>query len=402
MSTRQRSKRPAAKLRGPGDRAADAARSPGCGMSATPCRASGGAAPARASATSAPTASPSATRRRSPRIRVARHSAGLDRRLDLPLAQRAHPGHRPRRARPQAVPLPSELAGGAGRDQVRPDAGLQRGAARRSGTGSSSDLGRAGPAAGEGARHRGAAAGVHLHPRRQRRVRPDQPLVRPDHAAGRARRRSAARPCASSSGARAARPTASSSATGGSPGSCDDARSFPARDLFQYVDEDGAQQTIGSGDVNDYLREITGEDFTAKDFRTWAGTILARRGAAASSAPSTRSAKPSRPSCKAIDQVAEQLNNTRAVCRKYYVHPMVFEEYLAGNMRNGNGKSPGKAKASPGPGLNAEERAVVRLLQKETRGNATTYCCNRRRRLARLHRPRHHRFPHPCFLHRRP
>ena len=127
-------------------------------------------------------------------------------------------------------------------------------------------------------------------------------------------------------------------------------QALPGEDLFQYVDEDGAQQTIGSGDVNDYLREITGEDFTAKDFRTWSGTILALA-ALREIGPSATEREAKSAIVQAIDQVAEQLNNTRAVCRKYYVHPMVFEEYLAGHMKNGNGKSPGKAKASPGPAI---------------------------------------------------
>ena len=149
------------------------------------------------------------------------------------------------------------------------------------------------------------------------------------------------------------------------PGRC------PAQSFSSSSTRTEPRQTIGSGDVNDYLREITGEDFTAKDFRTWAGTILALA-ALREIGPSATGARPRSAIVKAIDQVAEQLNNTRAVCRKYYVHPMVFEEYLAGHMRNGNGKSPGKAKATPGPRLSAEERAVVRLLQKQTRGNGTS------------------------------
>ncbi len=136
-------------------------------------------------------------------------------------------------------------------------------------------------------------------------------------------------------------------------------QALPGADLFQYVDDDGARVAIGSGDVNDYLREITGEDFTAKDFRTWAGTLQAVEALEAiGTSASEREAKSA--ILKAIDQVAEQLNNTRAVCRKYYVHPVVLESYQAGTLhaalRNGTGP-----KADPA--LSPEEQAVVRLLR---------------------------------------
>jgi DNA topoisomerase-1 len=135
---------------------------------------------------------------------------------------------------------------------------------------------------------------------------------------------------------------------------------LPGEDLFQYLDDDGVRQTISSGDVNDYIREISGEEFTAKDFRTWAGTLLAVEALSEVGAFSTqRQAKSN--VLRAIDRVAEQLNNTRAVCRKYYVHPAVFETYLAGTMlehlQNGT-------KRSTRGDLNAEELAVVRLLER--------------------------------------
>jgi DNA topoisomerase-1 len=137
-------------------------------------------------------------------------------------------------------------------------------------------------------------------------------------------------------------------------------QAIPGEDLFQYLDDD-ARQTIGSGDVNDYIKEISGQEFTAKDFRTWAGTLLAVEALTEIGAwSSQRHAKSN--VLKAIDRVAEQLNNTRAVCRKYYVHPAVFEHYLAGSMtealKNGTGAS---AKSE----LNADEAAVVRLLRHQ-------------------------------------
>jgi DNA topoisomerase-1 len=142
-------------------------------------------------------------------------------------------------------------------------------------------------------------------------------------------------------------------------------QALPGAILFQYVDEDGIQQTIGSGDVNDYLREITGQDFTAKDFRTWAGTILAIQ-ALRKLGPSESQRQAKSKLLRAVDRVADQLNNTRAVCRKYYVHPAVFETYLAGTMLkvlgNGNRKAAAAAR-----GLSPDERAWARLLAREAR-----------------------------------
>ena len=124
-------------------------------------------------------------------------------------------------------------------------------------------------------------------------------------------------------------------------------QAVPGADLFQYLDDDGNRVAIGSGDVNDYLREITGEEFTAKDFRTWAGTLQAVAALdAVGPAPSEREAKAA--ILKAIDQVAERLNNTRAVCRKYYVHPAVLETYEAGTLHealNNGGAPPGPARS---------------------------------------------------------
>ncbi len=137
-------------------------------------------------------------------------------------------------------------------------------------------------------------------------------------------------------------------------------QALPGEDLFQYVDDEGNRQTIGSGDVNDYLRQISEQDFTAKDFRTWAGTILAVA-ALRELGPTADEREAKSSILKAIDRVAEQLNNTRAVCRKYYVHPAVFETFAAGSLidalANGNGARELK-------GLTEEEQALVRLLVK--------------------------------------
>ena len=137
-------------------------------------------------------------------------------------------------------------------------------------------------------------------------------------------------------------------------------QAVPGAELFQYVDDGGERVAIGSGDVNDYLREITGEDFTAKDFRTWAGTLQAVAALEAHGpAASPRAAKSA--ILRAIDQVAERLNNTRDVCRKYYVHPAVIERYVAGTLHQSlaNGKAP----SAGAKGLEADEQALVRLLR---------------------------------------
>ena len=103
-------------------------------------------------------------------------------------------------------------------------------------------------------------------------------------------------------------------------------RDLPGYELFQYIDEGGELRSIGSTDVNNYLREITSEDFTAKDFRTWAGTILAIE-ALTGCPPFTSQKQAKKNITAAIEKVAEKLGNTVAVCRKCYIHPGVFDAY---------------------------------------------------------------------------
>jgi DNA topoisomerase I len=141
-------------------------------------------------------------------------------------------------------------------------------------------------------------------------------------------------------------------------------QAVPGETLFQYVDAGDVRQTVDSGDVNQYLREITSQEFTAKDFRTWAGTIQAV-GALQALGPAESEREAKSAILKAIDQVADRLNNTRAVCRKYYVHPAVFETYLAGTMLEALGNGNGTAAAAAAAALSAEERAVVRLLGRQ-------------------------------------
>lgn len=106
---------------------------------------------------------------------------------------------------------------------------------------------------------------------------------------------------------------------------------IPGYELFQYLDEEGQRQTVDSEDVNEYLQEISGEGFTAKDFRTWAGTVLASLALQEySSFSSERQAKTN--VTRAIEQVAERLGNTPTICRNCYVHPAVIDAYLDGSM----------------------------------------------------------------------
>jgi DNA topoisomerase-1 len=132
---------------------------------------------------------------------------------------------------------------------------------------------------------------------------------------------------------------------------------LPGEELFQYVDEDGETRRIQSDDVNDYIRESAQEDFTSKDFRTWAGTLLAAR-ALSALAPCASQREGRRAITGAIEAVAKQLGNTAAVCRKCYIHPAVVESYLAGQLAE-------QMRAR------AEEKALVALLRARARRDAS-------------------------------
>ena len=105
-----------------------------------------------------------------------------------------------------------------------------------------------------------------------------------------------------------------------------DCRGLPGQHLFQYIDDAGDPQPVSSDDVNDYLREISGDEFTAKDFRTWGGTLVAAALIAEAPASSSRVAKAAE--VAAVAHVAAALGNTVAVCRKSYIHPLVLQTFL--------------------------------------------------------------------------
>jgi DNA topoisomerase-1 len=108
-------------------------------------------------------------------------------------------------------------------------------------------------------------------------------------------------------------------------------RDIPGYDLFQYYDEDGARHPIGSADVNAYLQKITGQDYTSKDFRTWAGTVLAAQ-MLKDFEKVDSDAKAKKNIVSAVEAVARRLGNTKAVCRQCYIHPAIFDAYLDGSM----------------------------------------------------------------------
>ncbi|MBS0659328.1 MAG: DNA topoisomerase IB [Verrucomicrobia bacterium] len=116
---------------------------------------------------------------------------------------------------------------------------------------------------------------------------------------------------------------------------------LPGQALFGYLDERGEVQRITSSDVNDFLRAATGREITAKDFRTWAGTVLALTALRAT--PPAASARAARPHLRAaFEAVATMLRNTAAVCRKSYIHPCVVEAYLAGRLQSIRRRSPAR------------------------------------------------------------
>lgn len=106
---------------------------------------------------------------------------------------------------------------------------------------------------------------------------------------------------------------------------------IPGHELFQYIGDDGQRHAIGSADVNEYLRSITGKDFTAKDFRTWAGTVLASLALQEFEAFDSQT-QAKKNVVQAIKTVSERLGNTPAICRKCYIHPAVLEAYMDGSM----------------------------------------------------------------------
>jgi DNA topoisomerase-1 len=139
-------------------------------------------------------------------------------------------------------------------------------------------------------------------------------------------------------------------------------RDVPGQKLFQYLDGNGERQSVSSEDVNAYLRETTGEDFSAKDFRTWGGTVLALSallevGACESEREANKAV------VEAIKHVSGQLGNRPAICRKYYVHPVVIQSFLEGTLRDTLEDAVEDSPADESNGLRRLEAQVLRLLK---------------------------------------
>ena len=137
--------------------------------------------------------------------------------------------------------------------------------------------------------------------------------------------------------------------------------------LFKYLDDAGERQQVEAEDVNAYLQEITGADITAKDFRTWAGTMLVAE-ALRSMGPADTKREAEKNIVLAVDKTAKMLGNTRSVCRKYYIHPVLIEAYLEGAVlpplpeRNWSPRT-SPPKASDGPMLRAHEADVLAFIR---------------------------------------
>lgn len=139
---------------------------------------------------------------------------------------------------------------------------------------------------------------------------------------------------------------------------------LPGQELFQYLDDEGEPHVIDSADVNAYLQEIAGEEFTAKDFRTWAGTILASQ--TLQQFESFASATQAKHNIvAAIEAVSNRLGNTKAVCRKCYVHPAVIDAYLDGSLLETLRQHADRKVDDSPMELSAEEAAVLAFLQAQ-------------------------------------
>lgn len=128
---------------------------------------------------------------------------------------------------------------------------------------------------------------------------------------------------------------------------------LPGQQLFQYLDDDGERHAIGSQDINDYLRSHAGSDFTAKDYRTWAGSAMALE--ALCLAARTEVKNPSQQVVDVVKQVAQRLGNSPAICRKCYIHPAIVDAFITGELA-------GWKRQRKRKGLSAEEVALLKFL----------------------------------------
>ncbi len=142
---------------------------------------------------------------------------------------------------------------------------------------------------------------------------------------------------------------------------------LPGQELFQYLDDDKVRHTLRSNDVNQYLREVTGQDFTAKDFRTWGGTVTTTRSLFEAGPAATKTERKKKVT-QSVRVAARALGNTVTVCRKYYIHPAVLTAYANGELF----RVMEAAQAAPEDGLYADETAVRALLQRYTSSDSSS------------------------------
>ncbi len=146
-------------------------------------------------------------------------------------------------------------------------------------------------------------------------------------------------------------------------------RDIPGKELFQFYNEEGTRCSIGSGDVNTYLKNITGEDFTAKDFRTWTGSVSALY-AFKEAGEFETVAECRKKIMGVLDEVALNLGNTRTICKKYYVHPTIIKSYEEGTLFNYI-KELDEDKEVKAAELNLAEKALLQILSQEKFGEAS-------------------------------
>lgn len=141
-------------------------------------------------------------------------------------------------------------------------------------------------------------------------------------------------------------------------------KEIPGKELFQYYDEEGKRRPIDSGMVNDYIKEISGDDFTAKDFRTWSGTINAFLALNELGMANTETER-KKLIVSALDKVAYLLGNTRAVCKKYYVHPLILKLYETESLKKYLKQLNNIEKNNNKAGLTHEEEILLAILENE-------------------------------------
>ena len=132
-------------------------------------------------------------------------------------------------------------------------------------------------------------------------------------------------------------------------------RCIPGSELFQYVDNEGHVHSLDSGDINEYLMEVSGEKITAKDFRTWNGSCQAITRLVTSAADGPLKQRIAR----AVQEVADELGNRPVTCRKFYIHPLVLSAYESGKLASLHANLARRGKR------NVEEKLLLRLLENE-------------------------------------